>query len=55
MSDSAQYVVAAEVATNYKGCIVAPEGAMIVATHTVVYGPDTKENCEKWKNQNCSG
>jgi len=53
MGNEKRYVVAAEVATKYKGCIVAPEDSMIVATHTVVFGPDTRENCEKWKKQNC--
>ncbi len=53
MANEEKYIVAAEVDTKYKGCIVAPEGSMIMATHTVVYGPDTKENCEKWKRENC--
>lgn len=48
-----KYVVAARVETKYKDCIVVPEGSMIVATHRVVYGPDTKENCERWKRANC--
>ena len=53
MENEKKFIVAAEVSTKYKGCIVAPEGAMIVATHTVVFGPDTKKNCENWKRQNC--
>ncbi|NNE98140.1 MAG: hypothetical protein HKN25_03880 [Pyrinomonadaceae bacterium] len=53
MDQEGKYVVAAEVDTQYKGCVVAPEDAMIMATHTVVFGPDTKENCENWKRQNC--
>ncbi|HEY8563305.1 MAG TPA: hypothetical protein VIL74_23205 [Pyrinomonadaceae bacterium] len=48
-----KYVVAARVETNHEGCIVVEEDAMIVGTHRVVYGPDTKENCENWKRRNC--
>lgn len=48
-----KYVVAARVGTNYEDCIVAPEGSMIMATHRIVYGPDTRENCEAWKRSHC--
>jgi hypothetical protein len=48
-----KYVVAARVGTSYKDCIVVPEDAIIVATHRVVYGPDTKEKCEQWKRSHC--
>ncbi len=47
-----KYIVAARV-DDEKDCIIAPEDAMIMATHRVVFGPDTKENCEKWKKKNC--
>lgn len=53
MSSEDKYVVAARVDTSYEDCIVAPADAMIMATHTVVFGPDTKKNCERWKNSNC--
>jgi len=48
-----KYVVAARVETRYEDCIVVEEGSMIMATHRVVYGPDTKEKCEDWKRKNC--
>ena len=48
-----KYVVAARVDTNYEDCMVVPEGSMIVGTHRVVYGPDTKEKCERWKRSHC--
>ncbi len=48
-----KYIVAANVDDD-KDCIIAPEDAMIMATHRVVFGPDTKENCEKYVSQNCS-
>jgi len=48
-----KYIVAARVETDNKDCIVVEEGAMIMATHRVVYGPDTKEKCEQWKSRNC--
>jgi hypothetical protein len=48
-----KYIVAARVESNNKDCIVVEEGAMIMATHRRVYGPDTKENCERWKRSNC--
>ena len=52
--DNDQYIVAAEVGTSYKGCIVAPADAMIVATHRKVFGPASKSECENWRKQNCS-
>ena len=55
MEQEEKYVVAAEVETEYRGCIVAPEDAMIMATHRIVFGPDTKEACERWKRENCNG
>lgn len=48
-----KYIVAARVETDNKDCIVVEEGAMMMATHRRVYGPDTKENCERWKRSNC--
>jgi hypothetical protein len=48
-----KYVVAARVETKYKDCIVVEEGSMIIATHRVVYGPDTKEKCDEWKRSHC--
>lgn len=53
MGNKEKYIVIAEVNTKYKGCQVAPADAIFVATHRQVFGPDTKENCEKWKAQNC--
>ena len=53
MSDK-KYIVAARVETDDKDCFVAPADTMIVATHRKVFGPDTKENCEKWKSRNCN-
>ena len=47
-----KYIVAASVEGN-KHCIVVEEDAVIIATHRKVYGPDTKENCERWKSGNC--
>jgi len=48
-----KYVVAARVETSHKDCIVVEEDAIIMATHRVVYGPETKEKCEQWKRRNC--
>jgi hypothetical protein len=48
-----KYVVAARVETKYEDCIVVEQDSMIVATHRVVYGPATKEECENWKRRNC--
>lgn len=53
MTENEKYIVAASVETKYEDCIVVPEDAMIIATHRRVFGPDTKENCEKWKSKNC--
>lgn len=47
-----KYVVAARV-DDKKDCIIVPADAAIVATHRVVFGPDTKENCVKWQTKNC--
>lgn len=48
-----RYVVAALVGTRYKGCMIVEEGSIIIATHTIVFGPDTRENCEAWKKRHC--
>ena len=48
-----KYIVAARVESGNKDCIVVEEDAIIMATHRRVYGPDTKENCERWKRSNC--
>lgn len=48
-----KFVVAARVETENKDCIVVEESAMIMATHRIVFGPDTKGNCERWKSRNC--
>jgi hypothetical protein len=48
-----KYIVAARVESQNKDCIVVEEGAIIMATHRRVYGPDTKENCERWKRSHC--
>ncbi len=54
VTENKKFIVAAEVDTNYKGCIVVPEDAIIMATHTIVFGPDSKKACERWKRANCS-
>ncbi len=53
MGNNGKYIVAVRVGTDMKDGIVAPADAMIVATHRKVFGPDTKQNCENWKRQNC--
>lgn len=47
-----KFVVAARV-DDKKDCIIAPADAVIMATHRVVFGPETKQNCEKWIATNC--
>ena len=53
MADEQKYIVIARVETEYEDCEVVEEGAMFMMTHRQVFGPDTKENCENWKSQNC--
>lgn len=53
MAENEKHIVAAGVETKYEDCLVVPADAMIIATHRKVFGPDTKENCEKWKRENC--
>ncbi len=48
-----KYIVAASVDSDNKDCMVVEEDAIIIGTHRKVYGPDTKENCERWKRSNC--
>lgn len=48
-----KYIVAARVETANKDCIVVKADALIAATHRKVFGPATKEICERWKRQNC--
>ncbi len=54
-NQEAQYVVAARVGTKYEDCIVAEESDMIIATHTQVFGPASKQKCEQWRDKNCKG
>ena len=49
------YIVAALTASSSKHeqCLVLKEGDVIIATHSQVFGPDTKAACEKWVADNC--
>jgi hypothetical protein len=47
-----KYVVAARVDSK-TDCVVVEEGSIIIGTHRVVYGPETREKCEEWKRRNC--
>ena len=51
--DKTQYIVAASVDTKYEDCIVAAEDDMIIMTHTRVFGPASREECERWRDGNC--
>lgn len=51
--EKAEYIVIAKVETEYKDCQVVKRDAMFIATHREVFGPDSKEKCEQWKNKNC--
>jgi hypothetical protein len=51
--DKTQYIVAAMVGTKYEDCIVAAEDDMIIGTHTRVFGPASREECERWRDENC--
>ena len=48
-----RYIVAASVGSDHADCIVAEEDALIVATHRKVFGPASKQECERWLRQNC--
>ncbi len=50
-----KYIVAALTASlpKYEQCIVAKETDVINTTHTKVFGPDSKEVCDKWAAENC--
>ncbi|HMC22380.1 MAG TPA: hypothetical protein VKL19_11060 [Thermoanaerobaculia bacterium] len=39
---------------SYEDCIVYGPGQAVPATYQDVYGPDTRENCERWKKQHCA-
>lgn len=52
--DKTQYIVAARVDTKYEDCIVAAEDDMIIMTHTRVFGPASREECERWRDENCT-
>lgn len=49
------YIVAALTASLPKKeqCMVVKETDVIITTHSKVFGPDTKEACEKWMAENC--
>lgn len=46
------YIVAARIGSDYADCIVAPADALIVETHRRVFGPASKAECERWRDQN---
>lgn len=48
-----KFIVIAEVETEYENCQVIEAGANFAATHRKVFGPDSREACERWKQQNC--
>lgn len=51
-----KYIVAALTVSGgekHQSCIVAEEDAVIPATHSLVYGPAGKEECERWREKNC--
>jgi len=54
----AQYIVialATSTAPHFEGCQIIVEGDVIIATHSKVFGPASKEDCEKWITENCGG
>jgi hypothetical protein len=54
---AAQYIVASYSADlpKYTSCIVAEEeDSPIPATHSQVFGPASKQHCERWVQDNCS-
>jgi hypothetical protein len=48
-----QYIVIARVGTKYEGCRIIPEGDPYPAIYTQVFGPASKEECERWLRENC--
>lgn len=59
-----RYIVAARIETAYKNCIVVRENDALVGahglsfapasrTHKKVFGPASREECEKWRAANC--
>ena len=43
----------ASLPNKFEQCQVIKEGDVIIATHSRVFGPDSKEACEKWMAENC--
>ncbi len=39
---------------GHSGCLVVPEGTIVVATKTRVFGPDSRDACDDFVEQNCS-
>src|ERR1043165_6257604 len=49
------FIVASLVgAKGNTGCTIFPEDAIIPMIYAKVFGPDTLQNCEKWKGENCT-
>ena len=54
--ETARFIVAARVASSgekEQDCMVVEEDAIIIATHRKVFGPASREECERWKAENC--
>lgn len=51
-----QYVVYARLPRqpgSYAGCIVVPEGTIVIAIYYKAYGPASKQECDQWMLKNC--
>jgi hypothetical protein len=38
---------------NAKGCSIIPKGNVFQATHSQMFGPASRSDCEKWVQKNC--
>ena len=47
-----KYYVAAPLGTS-ENCIVYGPGEVVPGNYQELYGPDTKDNCERWKQRYC--
>lgn len=56
--ETENYIVAAltvSLPAKNEQCMLSKEGDVIIATHSKVFGPARKEDCEKWITENCGG
>jgi hypothetical protein len=54
--EAENFIVAALTVSSgekHEDCIIVEEGSIIIATHSQVFGPASRSECERWVSENC--